>query len=119
MRNQIARRYRGGHPRTYLGALVSADLAGPAIWNATTLASLVTAWAGLMGDIAARVDTWTASPGAQHVNVSYYFGFHNVTYPSGRVRSVPTLRSTPVIDFVTNYGSNPNVCSQRRRNQSP
>jgi hypothetical protein len=58
----------------------------------------------------------TALTPAFQVNVSYFSGFTNVTFPSGRIRPVPKLRSVPLVDTVTSWSTNPNVASQRRRN---
>jgi hypothetical protein len=112
---KIARRYRGGHPRMYIGG--------------RTIDTLLTSQTFQPGELTAVHDAWTATidgcrsaaPSAVglafHTNVSYYQGFHNVTYPSGRVRPVPTLRTGgPLVDQVTGYAVNPKVASQRRRN---
>jgi hypothetical protein len=50
------------------------------------------------------------------VNVSYFQGFHNFTFPSGRVKAIPTVRPVPVVDLINNFSVNPHVGSQRRRN---
>jgi len=58
-----------------------------------------------------------AAAPATEVNVSFFQGFHNVTFPSGRQRAVPTIRVAPVVDTVIAHAVNPKVASQRRRNQ--
>lgn len=112
---KIARRYRGGHPRIYLVGMDNTGFATPQTWTPSFSANVE----GKV--VASIVDGIDAQPSAvgltQQVNVSYYQGFHNVTFPSGRTRPVPTLRGTPLVDVVTGYGVNPNVASQRRRNQ--
>lgn len=119
IRNHIGRRYRGGHPRTYTACGISTDLTTEQQWSTSFLASLVTAWSNLIGHINGDIDAAYAATGTNHVNVSYYHGFTNVTYPSGRTYPRPTLRATPVVDNVTSYSANPNVASQRRRNLTP
>jgi hypothetical protein len=113
---KTARRYRGGHPRIYIPGIPSAMLQTAQTWFATSMASMLSAFA----TYASAVETNLPSAGgtATQVNVSYFQGFTNVTFPSGRIRPVPKLRSAgPVVDLIVNAFVNPNVASQRRRNQ--
>lgn len=117
VRQAIARRYRGGKPRIYMPLFDSTDLNNGQTWKPASTASLLTSMAAFFTAIG-------ASPAApltftSFVNVSYYSGFHNVTYPSGRVRSVPTLRGTPLTDQITGYSINPAPATQRRRAETP
>lgn len=112
---KVARRYRGGHPRFYLPGRVTADLASSTQWASGSTTSLATAFA-------AFITACEASPPTNigvmtHVNVSYFNGFTNKTFPSGRTKAVPTVRVTPVTDPVTAYSVNGFIGSQRRRNQ--
>jgi hypothetical protein len=111
---KIPRRYRGGHPRFYMSGLKNTDYGAPPTWQAATLTAWVSAWQNFITDISA------APPASlnvvQQVNVSYYSGFTNFTYPSGRSRPRPTLRNVPLVDIVIGVSANPNVASQRRRN---
>jgi hypothetical protein len=110
----IARRYRGGKPRMFLPppddtALISFDK-----WSTTFISSINTAIGEFFGDIAAL------SVGAvgtlKHVNVSYYFGFQNVTNSSGRIRAAPKYRiPNAKLDDITGYACKAVVGSQRRR----
>jgi len=114
---KLARRYRGGHPKVYLPGATGNNIATGAVWNGTYANSVMTAFAAGIGAIAGGAP---AGMGAiTHVNVSYFLGFHNVTLPSGRTVSRPTLRVAPVVDAVISYAFNPNVASQRRRNETP
>jgi hypothetical protein len=118
VRFHVARRYRGGHPRAYLACFGTTDLANPQTWSAAVTATFLTQWqAFITACLSALVPYGGATPA--HVNVSYYEGFENVTLPSGRQKSVPKLRPTPVVDLVTAYSVNPHIGSQRRRNQTP
>jgi hypothetical protein len=112
---KIARRYRGGHPRFYL---TGRDISQFSVTDTFT--------AGFISSLASGFQAWitaieTAPPAAVgtlvHVNVSYFLGFTNKTFPSGRVHPVPTLRGTPVVDTVLSYSVNPKPGSQRRRTQ--
>lgn len=110
----FARRYRGGHPRRYLPSPAAAHMADQQSWTSGFLTAVGTHW----GDFVTAQEL-VASGGidlGNFVNVSYYHGFTNVTYPSGRVRPVPTLRATPVVDDITAFTVNPKAGSQRRRN---
>jgi len=112
---KLARRYRGGHPRIYILGASQNLLFNAQQWSATTITAYLAAWNDFMtnGPLTAPSAVSTVN----HVNVSYFSGFHNVTFPSGRIRPVPTLRNTPAVDLVVAYAGNPQVASQRRRNQ--
>lgn len=114
---KIARRYRGGHPRIYLPGVRTGD-----VINLNELAPALVS--NLITDLGAFITAvTTGQPAAigtiQQVNVSYFLGFENITLPSGRVKSVPKLRATPVTDVVTGYGINPVIGMQRRRLEQP
>ena len=110
---EISRRYRGGHPRNYWPFGGTGDLADAQSWSDDYLDACETAWQAFL----------TATPGCfpsgiTYVgfrNVSYFEGFTNHTYPSGRVRSIPTVRGTPVVDAIGSYVIRPYIGSQRRR----
>jgi hypothetical protein len=110
---KVNRRYRGGHPRFYLPGRVTADLASTVAWTAGAASGVATAWAAF---IAACTTTPPATFGAMsHANVSYFTGFTNKTFPSGRTRAIPNPRGTPTVDAVQSYSVNGNLGSQRRR----
>lgn len=93
---------------------MAGDVTTGGIWSAGFQSSLASNFAAF---IAACVLAPPASMGTvTHVNVSYFDGFTNKTFPSGRVKPVPTLRATPLVDTVLAYTANPKVASQRRRN---
>jgi hypothetical protein len=111
---QVSRRYRGGHPRTYLPLGDTTKLASSRTWDPTFVAAAVTAMDTFMGVTTGA--GWAGAGTIAPCNVSYFAGFHNVTYLTGRVRSVPTIRpGGPVIDTITSYVGRQQVCTQRRR----
>ena len=114
VQEKITRRYRGGHPRQYIGGLTQPRLATPQEWNSSTLSSFPGYYTSFRAACAAGVPS-ALSP-AVDVNVSYYHGFTIFTPPSGRSRPIPTLRATPLVDVISSFTVNPKVCSQRRRN---
>lgn len=111
---RIVRRYRGGHSRVYTTGHPVSGLGTPPQWAAGYASAVATLWAQT------EVNCVNGAPGGvgavTPVNVSYFQGFTNHTFPSGRIRPIPTLRATPVVDVVTQYTGNPNIASQRRRN---
>jgi hypothetical protein len=112
---KIARRYRGGHPRFYLPGRVTADLSSSTTWVAANTAAAASAFSTFIS--ASLTGPPTNLGTMAHVNVSYFNGFTNKTFPSGRTRAVPNTRATPLVDAVTAYSGNNQVASQRRRNQ--
>lgn len=111
---QVARRYRGGHPRAYLPLGTVTDLDGARQWNAALATDAAAAMISFMG--VAVGAGWGGAGTLTPCNVSYFAGFHNVTFPTGRVRSVPTIRpGGPVVDTITTFVGRTNIGSQRRR----
>lgn len=111
---QIARRYRGGHPRGYWRFGTISDEDTVQTWGATLLADVLSELGIFFAAVVAA--GWTAAGTMDHVNVSYYSGFTVEISPStGRARNVPTLRGTPVVDPVTALLPRAPFGSQRRR----
>jgi hypothetical protein len=112
---QIARRYRGGHPRGYWPLGVSGDLTGAQEWSSTFQTAVNTGMAAFFAGVLAA--GWTGAGTLTHVNVSYFSGFTVVTSPTtGRARNVPTLRGSAIVDTVLGYSARHVPGSQRRRN---
>lgn len=113
---EIARRYRGGHPRGYWPLGTSGQLATPQTWDSAFIANLHTVMSDFFTQV--RASTWAAAGSLTHVNVSYFAGFTVVTDPvTGRARNVPTVRATPVVDAITSRIERIRVGTQRRRLQ--
>ena len=111
----IARRYRGGHPKVFLWSGAETDIQTVGTWKAAFTTALASGWAAFITGVATAV--WTGGGTLTAVNVSYYSGFTNFTYPSGRTRPRPTLRVSPLVDAITGYVGRTIIGSQRRRNQ--
>lgn len=96
---KIARRYRGGHPRTYWPTFPLGKAASTRSWDPTWCNDL----GGDIGNMfaAATLAKWTSSTGIQAVSLSYH---------SGHV-----LRTTPVVDAITGISVSPIWATQRRR----
>lgn len=109
----LSRRYRGGKPRMYVPPGTTADQADAAHYSGAYVALFTAAVSQTMTAIEALT---VGSLGTlQHVNLSYYSGFTNVTNTSGRTRAVPKYRATAVVDKVTGYFGKAEISSQKRR----
>jgi hypothetical protein len=114
----IARRYRGGKPRSYWPWGVSSDVTAPQEWTS----SFLTAWAD--ADAAFFTYILGLSSGTtlirDHVNVSFYEGFTTRPDPpiaGVRAKNISTPRSpTAIYDVIESTSYNPLLASQRRRN---
>jgi hypothetical protein len=102
----IARRYRGGHPRTYLPGLTVNYMADPQHWTAAQVTNLQGAWNAFITACVATVITGNVID--NHVNVSYYGDRHPQTVP-------PTPRPTPLIDIIQQSTVEATIATQRRR----
>lgn len=110
----IARRYRGGKPRSYLPYFAAGDMDDQQTWTPATTASFLAAWNTFIGA------TIAAAPGGAtitgQVNVSYYNGFTSVQNPvTLRWRQVNTPRVAPVVDAIVGTKVNPRPATVRRR----
>lgn len=111
---EIARRYRGGHPRGYWPFGVETDLGQEQAWTPTYIGLVNTGWTAFL---ASNTTTpWSGAGTVAQCNVSYYKGFTVITNPvTGRARNVPTLRVSPVVDAVTAFVTRASPGTQRRR----
>lgn len=114
VKSHIERRYRGGHPRQYLAGMPEANLADPNTWASGTVSGVATDYTAFRAADSSGI-TSGLTP-VTDVNVSYFTGFTNHTFPSGRVRPIPNPRGTPLVDQIASFAVNPKVASQRRRN---
>lgn len=111
---RIARRYRGGKPRTYFPLGTQTDLQDSQLWQGSSLTNFQTAIGTAISN------SVTATGGAitltGHVNVSYYSGSTWVAVGTGgRTKRVATRRTTPLVDPVLAMNVSPKPASQRRR----
>jgi len=111
-----SRKYRGGHSRTYTPGAVRNSLSDGNTWSGTARTAMQAAWVAFLNAIVT-----TAVPAAvgqlTHV-VAHRYGKTATSPVSGTsspTRSVPL--TTPFTDPVTAVVLNPQIGSQRRRNQ--
>lgn len=112
----IARRYRGGKPRMFLPPGVTGDTADSAHWTSAFITAVNTGVAAFFAELEA-LDIGSMGT-LQHVNLSYYKGFHNITNSSGRERAAPLYRDTALHDNIEGYSCKTVMGSQRRRRSS-
>jgi hypothetical protein len=112
--DQIARRYRGGKPRSYLPFGSSTDLDGNQRWTAGFVNAVTSAWNTF---VTAMNATASGSVSLGHpVNVSFYSGFSSYQNPAtGRYKSVSQVRAVPVVDAIVAASCSQIIGSQRRR----
>lgn len=110
--HSISRHYRGGHPRTYLPLGVAGDINVSGRWATALTTAVQTAWGAWVASLIG------VSGVTNIVNVSYY-GPPNriITSSTGRVRTVSTVRTVPIVDAITGHVTRSNIGSQRRRNR--
>lgn len=110
-------RYRGGHRRIYLAGATEQDLSDKNTWTTAFQSAIASAWTSFVAEI---ISAAPATMGALKDVIVHRFG------PSSnapvkmegytvKVKSVPL--TTPVTRPITSYVCNPQVASQRRRNQ--
>lgn len=109
----IARRYRGGHPRSYWPLGTEADFGTILNWSG----SFITA---VDAGISAHINACLAATGGTTsltnlINISYFHGSVPFTEPSGRVRNIAQLRATPVVDVISYKFARDFYASQRKR----
>jgi len=110
---QIARRYRGGKPRMFVPPATQSQLQDGAHWTDAYVADMILQCGNFFSEI--EGDTVGSMGSLSHVNVSYYSGYNNVPFPSGRTKVVPKYRATALVDTVTGYLAKKELSSQRRR----
>lgn len=114
----VDRRYRGGHSRLYIPDLDSGVLQTPQTFTSAFVGDMQT----VADAVFAYYNTgglWAGAGATAMCQVSYFEGFTNVLYPSGRYRNVPTLRAVPLVTPIAGIVVNPVMASQRRRNLQP
>lgn len=110
----IGRHYRGGKPKTFVRAGVTADLHATSTntWSAAFISDMLAAWQAYIAEILGI----SGGNLSNIVNVSFYNGFTSVLNPvTGRTRDVPKQRDTPLVDVVTDAIVHAKLGSQRRR----
>jgi hypothetical protein len=116
----IARRYRGGKPKTFLPYGTATDLASVGAFTSGFQTAVTAGWNAFIAEITALTPGGCVISG--QVNVSYYGPpNHLITGSTGRVRTVSTLRTAALgtgavlVDPITAYAYPVEVASQRRR----
>jgi hypothetical protein len=112
----IARRYRGGKPRTYWPMGRQADVATPQTWSGAFISAVQTDLALFIAAVKAL--TWAGATIDNQVNVSFYSGFTTTGGGAVRAKNHSTPRvGNAVVDIISGFGVNGRFASQRRRNR--
>ena len=114
----LDRRYRGGHPRSYVPAFTVNDIDTEQSWEGGSLTAFIPAWTDFIESAVGSM--WAGGGTPTNVNVSYFDRFTAVQNPiTLRWRNVPKVRTTPVVDTVATISANPAPCFQTRRGLIP
>lgn len=114
----LTRRYRGGHPRTYIPAFTQSDLDDEQDWDSASLIAFLPAWTDYMDSAVGSM--WAGGGTPTNVNISFYEGFIPVQNPiTLRWRNVPKPRVTPLVDVIADVAFNTAPCFQTRRGLIP
>lgn len=113
MSNITALKYRGGHSRNYIPGLPQSGLLDANTWTVAFQTTIINAWAAfLQAFVSTAVPT---AVGVLQQVVAHRFGKTAGAPVLSGVKSVPL--SNPFTTAVTAHKTNPQVGSQRRRNQ--
>lgn len=114
--HETNRKYKGGHSRSYVPGVAVSELSDGNTWSNTFQASMISAWNAF---VTAFISTAVpAAVGTLAQVVAHRYGASPIAPVSGGVsvlKSVPL--ASPFTDPVTASVANPQVGSQRRRNQ--
>lgn len=111
----IARRYRGGKPRSYWPFGSADDLDSGGLWASSYVSAVQAALETYQSEIIGQTAGTTVI--AAHVSVSYYSGFTSVLNPvTGRTKDIPKVRTGSIpIDPIISLAVSNRVATQRRR----
>jgi hypothetical protein len=104
----VARRYRGGHPRTYLSVGVQGDLTDAQQWSSDFLPVITTAWEDF---ITALITTYSSTVVTGLIAIQYKHLDKSLVPPSEVYNTPPIILGLNVTD--ASY--EPTLGTQRRR----
>jgi hypothetical protein len=115
MSAHVALRYRGGHSRVYLPGLETSLLQDQNTWSITGQSQVFSAWTGMLGDLQASPPVGV---GAMTQVAVRYYSSNKADFPTPPSPwEPPYLLPTPMALPISSWSSNPQLGSQRRRNQ--
>jgi hypothetical protein len=114
--NETALKYRGGHSRTYIPGMPEANTTDSNSWSNTAQQAILSAWTAF---ISAFITTAVpAAVGTLQQVVAHRFGKTPNAPVLAADTDTPSVPLTnPFVTLVSGYRTNPQVASQRRRNQ--
>lgn len=112
--HKIARRYRGGRPRTFVRMGTESDIPNTNEWSEAFQTAGREGWEAFIAQVIATTGIGISSLAI--VNISFFKSFTPVLNPiTGRTKDVPTPRDTPLVDPITLSTMALKLGSQRRR----
>lgn len=115
----IARRYRGGKPRSYWPFFTVDDILTPQTWKAASVSGAQSAFDSFYAAVLAVAESGTTT--LAPVNVSYYSGFTVRPTPpiaGVRAKNISTPRAAALVDPIASITVHSAPASQRRRTQT-
>lgn len=110
-------RYRGGHRRVYLGGQLHEDTSDQNTWTVAYQTAIAAAWQAFVAEI---ISAAPAAMGALKDVIVHRYGpsaAAPVKMDGYRVTRLSVPLTTPTTHPISSYITNPQVASQRRRNQ--
>lgn len=114
MSAKVSLKYRGGHSRVYIPGMHVGGLQDVNSWTVGFQGTVFTAWTGLLADAAVSPPV---AIGALSTKTVRYISSNKADFPPPPPSTFPALLPTPLVLTVNSWSSNPQVGSQRRRNQ--
>jgi hypothetical protein len=115
MSAHVAKRYRGGHSRVYIPGMAQTDLSDTNTWTVAFQATVSTAWTGMLSDFMSSPPAGVSA--LSQVTVHQYSS-NKADFPDGVPSGNPPWPlADPSTIPITGWSANPQVGSQRRRNQ--
>lgn len=111
--NEIARRFRGGHPREYWPLGNADHTADSQTWTDAFVTSCTTDLGLYETAVKAALAVFGGTVGK--VAVSYHQGNTVFIGPTGRARNISNVRATPIVDTILSTKVQKGIASQRRR----
>jgi hypothetical protein len=114
--NETALKYRGGHSRTYIPGMPESNTSDSNSWTTVAQQAMLTAWSAFIQ--AFITSAVPAAVGSLQQAVAHRFGKSATAPVLAADTDVPSVPLTsPFLQVITAYRTNPQVASQRRRNQ--
>lgn len=113
MSAKVPLRYRGGHSRVYIPGIQATEQSDANSWSVAAQGVLNTAWTGMLSDLASSPPIGVGS--LTQVTVRFISSDKRDFNPPPA--TLPALLEPPMVLAINSWAPNPQLGSQRRRNQ--